>query len=434
MKKTPSCFFVWMSMCLVACTNNDPKPATPTSAPLVTTVSHPYFIHLSDIHLDSYSDATSYGEDTGMDLWEITYQKLDSILNSAAPPQFVLYTGDLPAHDESGQTTTRSQCGDQHAYAQDSTHTQNIKVLLKSLYALFVQHRKIPFFYLPGNNDGLRCDYCSFNDNSEGTLISLFPQDSLPAIHADDNCGAPPCILDKNLSMGYYAARVMPGLRLVALNSIIFGHKYIVRDKICQEDAGNQQMTWLRAQLADASKAGEKVYLAMHIPPGIDAHSQSPMWARLPARNPWLNQFLSLLNDNQATVTGIMFGHTHMDEVRRLYDPQGTNITEVAISAPGISPIHNNNPGFKLVYFDPASKELTDFLTCYTTPGAGTYGHAGYRFSSTFGAGNAKTIYECLKSMEINTLDSAMNTIYLVKKKTASSSSTIGGIEVRTVQ
>ncbi len=434
MKKTPSCFFVWMFMCLVACTNNDPKPSTPTSAPLVTAASNPYFIHLSDIHLDSYSNDTDYSEDTGTDLWKITYEKLDSILGSPKPPQFVLYTGDLSAHNTT-QGQTRSHCTDKKEGTQTSAHLVNVKTLVNSLYDLFKKYKHIPFFYLPGNNDGLCCDYCSFNDNRQGTFLAQLPQDSLPAIHADAACGNPPCLLDQHLSTGYYAARVMPGLRLISLNSIIFGSTYIERDGVCQEVAGNKQMTWLREQLSSASKNSEKVYIAMHIPPGVDAYSGRQMWASLPAQNPWTNQFLGLADSNQTTIAGILFGHTHMDEVRRLYSPDGTDITEVAISAPGISPIHNNNPGFKLVYFDPASKELMDFVTCYTTPGASTYGNASYTFSSTYGCGpgSGKSMADCLKNMQLQTIDDAMNTIYLVKRKPAGGS-TIGGIEVMAVQ
>lgn len=436
MKNTSFYLFALLLNGAFACQNTNSTPVS-SAAEATASKPEPYFIHLSDIHLDSYSNTTSYGEDTGTDLWKITYAKLDSIFGSATPPQFVLYTGDLPAH-HTYEGTTHSQCTNKKTDMQDSAHLQNITILVNSLSALFKKYEQIPFFYLPGNNDGLRCDYCSFDDDKQGTFLPLLSSDSLPAIHADKTCGNPPCILDQHLSTGYYAAQVRTGLRLIALNSVIFGQKYFVRDKVCQEEAGDLQMSWLRSQLSDAATKGEKVYLAMHIPPGIDAHStsQSPMWADLPAGNPWNNQFLALVDSNRTTIAGILFGHTHMDEVRRLYDPTGTRITEVAISAPGISSIHSNNPGFKLVYFDSKSKELTDFVTCYTTPGADTYGDSTYRFSSVFGGAAGLTMYDRLKSMPLQTLDSAMNTIYLVKSPVANASPkhTIGGIEVKTVQ
>ncbi len=442
MKKT--LFYLLWLLPAFGCVNNSPAPPPTVLPELVSSSTPSYFIHISDVHLDASSSSTQYGEDTGMDLWKITYNKLDSLLGSPAPPQFVLFTGDLPKHNTTSGTTT-SQCNPQQTEGeQDSDHLQNITTLINSLYTMFQKHQDIPFFYLPGNNDGLRCDYCSFDDDKEGTWMDLFPQDSLPAMNAAGNCGKSPCVLDHHLSKGYYSAKIMSGLRLIALNSIIFGGKYIVRDKICQEDAGNEQMDWLREQLADAAKKNDKVYLAMHIPPGIDAHKygkdpsqkKAQMWANLPAGNPWINQFLAVVDSNQQTIAGILYGHTHMDEVRRLYNPAGTQVTEAAVSAPGISLIHSNNPGFKLVYFDSKSKELTDFVTCYTTPGVSTYGDSTYRFSSVFGGAAGLTLYDRLKNMPLQTLDSAMNTIYLVKSPAAhvSQKNTIGGIEVKALQ
>lgn len=433
MKKTSLYLLIAFVGSATGCTDNKPASAALIETTIVGAATHPYFIHLSDIHLDSYSSHTEYKTDTGTDLWKITYEKLDSILGSPKPPQFVIYTGDLPAHNTTRGTTT-STCTGESEGKQTSAHLVNVKTLINSIYDLFSKYGHIPFFYLPGNNDGLYCDYCSFDDKQQGTFLSQMPKDSLPAIHADASCGNPPCLLEQHLSSGYYAARLMPGLRLLSLNSIIFGSTYIERDGICQIDAGNRQISWLRGQLKSASHAGDKVYIAMHIPPGVDAYSNHQMWASLPAQNPWTNQFLGMVDSNQSTVAGILFGHTHMDEVRRLYNLDGTEITEVAISAPGISPIHKNNPGFKLVYFDPASKDLLDFETCYTTPGASTYGNASYRFSSTYGSrpGSGQSIADCLKSMQIQSIDEAMNTIYMVKSKTASSS-TITGIEVKPV-
>lgn len=417
------------------CSNNPSNKPAAASETMLAATPPPYFIHLSDIHLDSYSQNTYYGTDTGMDLWNITYQKLDSILGSATPPQFVVYTGDLPAHNTT-QGATQSDCNGESGKTQTSAHLVNVKTLVGSIFALFKKYPDIPFFYLPGNNDGLRCDYCSFDDVQQGIFLTQMAQDSLPAIHADANCGNPPCIVDSQISAGYYSALAMPGLRLILLNSVIFGKKYIERDSICQLDAGNRQMTWLRGQLASASKNGEKVYLAMHIPPGMDAHSGHPTWANISGQTPWLNQFLGMVDSNQSTISGILYGHTHMDELRRLYNLSQTQITEIAISAPGISPVDGNNPGFKLVYFDPASKELLDFVTCYTTPGSTVFGDATYRFSSTFGfqPGPGKFIADSLKNMPLQTIDQAMNTIYLVKRKTASSKSTMSGIEVVPVQ
>ena len=92
----------------------------------------------------------------------------------------------------------------------------------------------------------------------------------------------------------------------------------------------------LSTELVAARLSGEKVLIIMHIPPGKNAyavaHNRTPtqMWAQLPLpNNNWMHQFLTLMKQYQSEITGILYGHTHMDEVRRLYDVDGVNITEV---------------------------------------------------------------------------------------------------------
>ena len=80
----------------------------------------------------------------------------------------------------------------------------------------------------------------------------------------------------------------------------------------------------------------------MHIPPGIDAYNYQTAgnlatnWKVYPKPNDWNNQFLQILDAHQATIIGVLYGHTHMDELRRFYNPSGTNVTEIGISAPGL--------------------------------------------------------------------------------------------------
>jgi len=187
-------------------------------------------------------------------------------------------------------------------------------------------------------------------------------------------------------------------------------------------DYGNDQMTWLNNALDSAKVAGDKVYIAMHIPPGKDAYGSThggypDNWIySLPSpTNPWNDQFLKVISGYQSTITGILYGHTHMDELRRLYDPSGKNITEVAISCPGVTPQHNNNPGFKIVNYDTASKELLDFTTYHTIPAAVTWGSATYNFNDQFGYSSKNTMFENLVKDNIDSIHLKLNTIYMVK-------------------
>jgi sphingomyelin phosphodiesterase acid-like 3 len=283
---------------------------------------------------------------------------------------------------------------------------------------------KVPLYYVPGNNDGLAGDYYSFANSNQQTLFSL-AQDSTnpyPALNISASKTHTPYIMSMpDPSLGYYSVLAILGLRIVVLNSVILGNKYEANDGVPQLDAGNEEMKWLSEQLKDAKAKDEKVYIAMHIPPGVDAykfsHGKTPntTWAILPSANDsWLKQFLSLAYTYQTSIAGIFYGHTHMDELRVLYDSTG-NLMEVAISAPGITPLHGNNPGFKTVSFDPVSMAPTDFTTYYTTlPAAKIWGNATYSFSDIFNNKAGNTIYNYMGLHTLNEIDSNMNRIYTV--------------------
>jgi hypothetical protein len=238
-------------------------------------------------------------------------------------------------------------------------------------------------------------------------------------------------VSNPNPGLGYYAAYPVRGLRLIALNTVIYNAKFKAVDGTTQMTDGNLQMEWLSAQLADAASKKEKVYIAMHVPPGTDAYSGRPMWKiQTPGENAWLNTFLTLTAKYQNTISGIFYGHTHMDEVRRLYDSTGRNITTVAISCPGVTPQHNNNPGFKTVQYNPSTMDLVDFTTYYTHPGQPVWGDSSYTFSKTFAAMPGKSIHYTLSHMTLPAVARCMNEIYTVKNGIVKHS-VIKGIEVK---
>jgi sphingomyelin phosphodiesterase acid-like 3 len=363
------------------------KPIDPehpaTAATVKPAARHPSFLFLSDVHLDSEADSTQYGGDTGKGLWAAFLAKVSSILGGPDSPGFIVYTGDLPAH---------YSCSDGYYLPPDKRqeHEANLKAILSGLHKMAEQYHK-PIFYLPGNNDALAGDYYSFADEKQNTPLGLVA--STPYFFPDSpgvtGTLQPPCIVsDPFPKLGFYAASPVKGLRLIAMNTVIYNWQFKTVDGTQQLADGNAQMTFLANQLADAEAKREKVYIAMHIPPGVDAHSGNDMWVNLSSgKNSWLNNFLNLTDRYQSTIAGILYGHTHMDELRRLYDSTGTHITEVAISCPGVTPQHNNNPGFKTVQYDPISMELIDFTTYYTYPNRVQWGDSTYTFSGIYGGG-----------------------------------------------
>jgi len=394
--------------------------------------SDPCFLLLSDVHLNTASKITLYGQDAGTDLWNNLKAKLTSILEGKNPPKFIIYTGDVPAHYH-----CKNDC--YLAPGARMEHNKNLTTFLTEMRTLVSAHH-VPFFYVPGNNDALGGDYYSFADSAHQTPLDLIPETTnpYPALNTSNTGTQPPYMIDNtHAKMGYYAVKPIPGLTVIALNSVIFGKKYFPIDGISQLDAGNEEMRWLGNKLSIASAKGDKVYLAMHIPPGKDAFNVATMsgnpfmWASLPnAQNSWLNQFLKLATIYNSTICGIFYGHTHEDEVRRLYDSTGTKIMSVAISCPGVSTSHFNNPGFKLVYYNSSTFQPTDFETFYTSPKATTWGNDSYSFSSVFHCKKNDNIFQCLSSQSLHDVNNEMDSIYMVMHG-RSLYNTESGVEVK---
>lgn len=379
------------------------------------------FLFLSDVHIDTQSDTTTYGNDTGLDLWYAFIGKVEKLLSAPNAPGFIVYTGDLPAHYRCGETCYL-------APAARTTHDSNIITILSALNRVAAKYHK-PIFYLPGNNDALAGDYFSFADEQQQTPLSMirtapgfFPNASLG--------GVPGMVSNPHAALGFYSAYPVKGLRFIALNSVIYNAYFETVDGTTQKSDGNVQMKWLAAQLSDAEAKKEKVYIAMHVPPGTDAYSGNAMWTELNNNQNWVQRFLALTTRYKATIAGVLYGHTHMDEVRRIYDSTGTTITEVAISCPGVTPQHYNNPGFKVVQYDAQSKELMDFTTYYTVPSAKIWGDSTYTFSSAYANTRGSSIFDRLSNLSLSAVNNYMSFTYTVRNG-AAGYNTSRGIEVK---
>lgn len=382
-----------------SCANDEKQGEEDSTDSLITS---DYFLFVSDVHLDTDKDKpTGHGSDTGMELWKMTSAKLKSITAGANPPKLIVFTGDLPCHfPHSGPE-----------------HNANVRTVLNDLQDIA---GSIPLFYAPGNNDPLDGDYYPFADGQCVTPITLsgvnpgYPAPNAELMYAEDSL------------YGYYAARPFAGLRIIGMNTVMFSTSHNTtysneceRDSLDQNEACMRQLKWLKGQLAAARAVGEKVYLIMHIPPGRDAHKDHPMWKD----NRWQDSLLAHVNYYDPVISGIFYGHTHMDELRRLEVPGSPgSYSEVALGCPGVSPIFGNNPGFRKVYYN-TSYEPTDFTTHYTWTnpdsswgvGGQDFGDSTYTFSEYYGSGN--TIRETVSAMPLSAVLNHMMETYSAKSR-----------------
>ncbi|MFT3910767.1 MAG: metallophosphoesterase [Ferruginibacter sp.] len=436
-------FIMMGSILIITCKNAPAKKENEKAMGMIGAVqkpaapAQPSFLFISDIHLESTQAVTRPFEhdDTGMDLWKNFLLKANAVLAQPNSPNFIIYTGDLPGHYGLGYLP---------AGAPRAAHDTNMVLVLDSLRQLATRNHK-SLFYLPGNNDAVAGDYFPFGYGNNYTPFSLIDEtkNPYPAVNINKGTTNPPYMISQpDTSMGYYSACPASGIRLIAMNTVVYTNsffnacrgKYVNRDPLAYSDS---QMVWLSAQLADAKRLGEKVYIAMHVPPGVNIHAKGSYdgnWVneKSPTSNMNYNDwFLTIVDQYKDTcIEAILYGHTHMDELRRMYN-SNDQVTAIGISCPGISPNYDNNPGFKTVTYDPASKSLLDFTTYYMSLKNSYWGNDTYTYSASFNkTSGSQSIFQQLSVMPLSTINTNMHKIFMVKNGYGSSNMQ-KGIEVK---
>ena len=378
--------------------------------------SLPCFLVISDIHLQPnllQANIPNRDANTGRDLWDSTQNKIKSVLSGAASyskPKFMIVLGDVAMH--TGKLTTNADL--EAAHANSGTALHDLRTMAETAH--------VPLIYVSGNNDPWDGDYHPFS-------TKIFGQDTggktcwplITTIQDDSAFGQAQIIDTSKLPLGIYSAYPLGkkgGLRVILLNSTMFVQAYTNQSN--QQAEVTDQMAWFEAQLAQASDAKEAVLIAMHVPLGWDSYARKDFWSdKLTYNGTTLqNAFLDLLEKNQAGIIGVLTSHTHMDGVRRLYG-KGKKLVAVDISVPGISPGHRNNPGIKLISYNPGNFSLQNFRTLYEnyfpTEKVQSWGTDQFDFRSEFGCPYGTSIRQYLQKLDISTLQGAVQSIYKVK-------------------
>lgn len=312
------------------------------------------FLVLSDIHLDKYTkrrmSINPYFYSTSNDLDEKTFTDLltntkNNIKNGLIPkPKFILVLGDIVGHKRDSQ---------QWVYGAE-TETFS---LLKKYFA------PIPIFYVFGNNDSHMDDYGLFSDDKNHSPYATAKKSgwkngflSTGTMCTDDD-NFTPCLENENKKNGYYTAYIADNLKLIALNSVLFSNK--AADNIANQEAAQAELDWLANQLKKASASYETALIAMHIPVGRDILSYQNFW-----KSSYKKAFLRLIDDYKDTIIGILGAHTHLEELKVLYDGNRKNPTLMIYTA-GLSTSRGNSPSIKS--FELSEKDDNWAISNYTT-------------------------------------------------------------------
>ncbi|XP_071608797.1 sphingomyelin phosphodiesterase [Heliangelus exortis] len=274
------------------------------------------------------TSATSATNDTGRaGFWgsygkcDLPLHTLEGLLTHLAPNlssfSAVYWTGDIPAHDVWQQSR------------QDQLRA------LQTVTRLLRNHLG-PLRVFPAVG------------NHEATPVNAFPPPSVRGNHsiswlyramAQEWGGwLPPDALQTLRAGGFYTALVRPGLRVVSLNMNFCSRANFWLLINATDPAG--QLRWFGGVLAAAERAGEKVHVIGHIPPG---HCLSA----------WSRNYHRILSRFQGTISGQFFGHTHRDEFELFYsDPPPFRPIAVAFLAPSVTTYIGLNPGFRVYEVD----------------------------------------------------------------------------------
>ena len=355
-----------------------------------------------------------YGQDPN---WWLLQSALDAMRKADPDPTLVMITGDLLAH------------GFPQKYAQaiPDTNRDHYRAFVSktvSFIALELRKRysKQQILVTPGNND----DDCSdYNIEAGGAFLS----DSAWRIRGLARSGGR--FMEEWKSLGSYTLqpRNIPGLRVVSVNSVFFSNKYQSVNFAdgcapAQSDGPARTYSWLESTLSRAAQNHEKVWIMLHIPPGIDgystmvsyrslSHAASPApedlcgQAIVPMWKPfWTDLFDHLIAQYPTTVTAIFAGHDHTDDFRVIHAGQAGQ--QFVLIDPPVSPIYGQNPAFRIVTFA-AGGALSDQTTWYltnleaartTVPGTWMpeYTFSGEWHSPRLDAASLNSIYDQIRS------------------------------------
>ncbi len=312
---------------------------------------------------------------------------LDAMHAATPRPAFITLSGDLVAHDFPCRVTSGWVEQGPETYAAFVVKT--IAFVMDQLRAEFPG---VPVYVSLGNNDSGCDDYRMDSDSWFLQQLAASVADSMPAAERRK-------VLAEFPAGGYYSARLpapIHATRLIVLNDLFLSPKYRTCEGAPDPAPWSVELTWLKQQLAQARKSGERVWVMGHIPPGVDTYATVRRFRNVcGGEKPDL--FLKpdglddLLMQDADVVKLALFGHTHMDEMRLLAPESGDHEAaaghSIAVKVlPSITPVHGNNPSFTVAEVDPATASLLDYkvIEASNQTGMNTTWSEEYDFDGTY--------------------------------------------------
>jgi 3',5'-cyclic AMP phosphodiesterase CpdA len=297
---------------------------------------------------DPHSPVQNYGEDT---TWRLLAALVSGMKDIQPRPKVIILTGDVLPHKFQNNFAAIM-------HEKDPAALRSFAKKTFAFVSLELQKASggIPVIYTLGNNDEECGDY-ALQPNGP------FLQDTQEAVQKMAQVSGN--AMAQWSATGSYAVK-NPLARhhvILALNSNFWSRRYL---NTCgaktDADPGKTTLDWLAGQLKDAEQHGDKVWLAYHIPPGIDGHSSSKAKQTVPFWKPeYADAFYKLLDEYRKTIEVNLAGHTHLDDVRLVKTEHAETLVLIN---PAVSPNVGQNPAYRLMTVDSKARPV-DLMTYY---------------------------------------------------------------------
>ncbi len=302
-------------------------------------------------------DISPDGADANYPLFKSAMEQMRTLLPK---PKYIIVTGDFLAHN----FTTKLANNIADSGLQRNFVNNTIRFTAWMFNKYFPNTVVLPVL---GNNDS----YCGDYNLAPGSpFLAMFAQAWAPLQRNNDKA-KDSLFIDQFSKGGYYTfyPKSDPGHELIMMNTIFFSKKYI---NTCGDgnttDGAKAEMAWLdstlRVNAALGTKAN-KVWLAYHIPPGVDVYgSTKPGMVTMMWDTVYNTTFLGMLVKYADNVTANFAGHTHMDDFRVIYDANKKPVSFVHIT-PSISRSNGNYPAIQTITYGQGTYMLDNYKTYY---------------------------------------------------------------------
>ena len=280
-------------------------------------------------------DAAGYFGDYKCDLppWALDHMLAD-IRARHKDIDYVLITGDFPAHDIWRQNRTRNLESIRLVASVMKKHFGDIPVL-----PAIGNHESFPVNMFPDTHEsaGGKYDVSWLYGN-----VAKYFQHWLPNAEQQKSIR----------EGGFYSLELRPGLRVVAINTNVCNNLNFFL--LLNFDDPSRHLHWIYRELHEAESQGDKVFILGHIPPGRDS-----------CFNHWAHEYHRLIRRFNNTIVGQFFGHTHFDEFEVFYE-DSTPIG-VAYLAPSLTPHEGINPAYRIYEIDGQRENSTSQIVDHQT-------------------------------------------------------------------